>query len=128
MTAQTKNIDMRSEQVASVALSTFFNIMHEWKVSEAQQIQILGTPSSKTFKNWQSSSFLPLNSDTLTRVSYIITIYKNLGLLFPTREQANDWVYKPNKYLKGDSAITLISSGDLNKMHQIAEYLNAQVK
>ena len=75
-------------------------------------------------KNWQSNSFLSLSTDTLTRISYIITIYKNLGSLFPTREQANNWVHKPSKDFKGDSAITLISSGHLGKMRRVAEYLN----
>jgi len=128
VTAQTKNIDMRSEQVASVALSTFFNIMREWNISETEQIAILGTPLSETFKSWQENIVLSLNNDTLKRISYIIVIYKNLRLLFPTSKQANDWVHKPNKDLKGDSAINLISSGHLNKMHQIAEYLNNLIK
>lgn len=123
-----RDIDIKSQRVTEVALKVFFNIMLEWNVPEVQQIQLLGTPSSKTFKKWQNSSFLSLNPDTLTRISYIIKIYKNLGLLFPTREQANDWVHKPNKAFKGDSAITLISSGHLSKIHRIAEYLNNLIK
>ena len=67
-----RDADIESQRIARVALKVFFNIMHEWKVPEAQQIQLLGRPRSKTFKNWQSSSFLSLSPDTLTRISYIV--------------------------------------------------------
>ena len=122
-----RDTDIESQRIARVALKVFFNIMHEWKVPEAQQIQLLGRPPSKTFKNWQSSSFLSLSPDTLTRISYIITIYKNLGLLFPTREQANDWVHKPNRAFESESVLNVISSGHLNQLHQVIKYLNNQL-
>lgn len=126
-TLSPNNIDMKSQRVTLVALNTFFNIMHEWNISEAQQIELLGTPSPKVFKNWQNSIALTLNTDTLKRISYIIAIYKNLGLLFLKREQANDWVHKPNEAFEGKSALNLISSGHLNQMYHVVEYLNNQL-
>ena len=122
-----RDMDVESQRVTKVALKVFFNIMHEWKVPEAQQIQLLGRPPSKTFKNWQSSSFLSLNPNTIIRISYIITIYRNLRILLPTREQANDWVHKPNKAFEGESALNVISSGHLNQLLSVINYLNNQL-
>jgi len=121
------NIDIKSERVARVALKTFFNIMREWHVSEAQQVILLGTPSFEVYKNWRCGIVSPIDDDTLTRISTIITIYKNLGLLFSLRKQANDWVHKPNDAFKGASALDVISSGHLSQMHQIIKYLNNQL-
>lgn len=119
---------MKSERVARVALSTFFNIMREWSIKETQQIALLAAPSPKVFKDWNNNIVTSLNPDTLIRISYIIRIYKYLGILFPKRKQANDWIWKPNKDLEGASAINIMSSGQLSKMHQVVEYLNNQLK
>ncbi|MEI8623594.1 DUF2384 domain-containing protein [Pseudoalteromonas sp. B137] len=128
MSLKPNQLDIKSEQVAQVALKTFFNIMFEWNVTEAQKMALLGSPSPETFKDWQLNESLSLSAETLERISYIITIYKNLGLLFPKREQANAWVHKSNKAFGGASVLCFLSSGSLNQLHEVCVYLNSQLE
>lgn len=128
MPLKPNQLDMKSEQVAQVALKTFFNIMFEWNVTEAQQIALLGSPRPEIFKDWQSNKSSSLSTETLERISCFIIIYKNLGLLFPKREQANEWVHKPNTAFRGASALTFLSSGYLSQLHKVCIYLNNQLK
>lgn len=128
MPLKPNQLDMKSEQVAQVALKTFFNIMFEWNVTEAQQIALLGSPRPEFFKDWQSNKSSSLSTETLERISCFIIIYKNLGLLFPKREQANEWVHKPNAAFRGASALSFLSSGYLSQLHKVCIYLNNQLK
>ncbi|MBB1307774.1 antitoxin Xre/MbcA/ParS toxin-binding domain-containing protein [Pseudoalteromonas sp. SR43-5] len=128
MPLKPNQLDIKSEQVAQVALKTFFNIMFEWNVTEAHQIAFLGNPRPETFKDLQHNQASSLSTDTLERISCFITIYKNLGLLFPKRDQANQWIHKPNTVFGGASALSFLSSGYLNQLHEVCIYLNSQLK
>tara|TARA_B110000211_G_scaffold177693_1_gene200882 strand:+ start:1916 stop:2302 length:387 start_codon:yes stop_codon:yes gene_type:complete len=127
MSLKPNQLDIKSEQVAQVALKTFFNIMFEWNVTEAQQIALLGSPSPEIFKDWQRNESSSLSTETLERISCFIIMYKNLGLLFPNREQANEWVHKSNKVFGGVSALSFLSSGELSQLHKVCTYLNSQL-
>ena len=127
MPLKPNQLDMKSEQVAQVALKTFFNIMLEWNVTEAQQIALLGSPRPEIFKDWQSNKPSPLSTETLERISCFIIIYKNLGLLFSKRERANEWMHNPNKVFGGVSALSFLSSGELSQLHKVCTYLNSQL-
>ncbi|TMP78163.1 DUF2384 domain-containing protein [Pseudoalteromonas sp. S983] len=128
MPLKPNQLDMKSEQVARVALKTFFNIMSEWNVTEAQQMALLGSPHPEIFKDWQRNESASLSTETLERISCFIIIYKNLGLLFPKREQANEWVHKSNKVFGGASALSFLFSGCLNQLHEVCVYLNSQLE
>ena len=127
MPLKPNQLDIKSEQVAQVALKTFFNIMFEWNVTEAHQIAFLGSPRPEIFKDWQRNESSSLSTETLERISCFIIMYKNLGLLFPKREQANEWVHKPNRAFGGASALSFLSSGCLGQLHKVCIYLNSQL-
>ena len=48
---------------------------------------------------------LTVSEEALIRISYVMGIYKNLRLLFPTESQANAWVRKPNRDFDGEPAL-----------------------
>lgn len=63
-------------------------IADAWSLDDAEKSELLGI----------TTQTIPENSDeTLERLSHILGIYKNLRLIFPTEEQANGWVRRPNK-------------------------------
>ena len=113
-------------QTAKVALGVFFNIMAAWQVKTKDQIVLLGQPAESTFYNWKKGKAASLSLDTLERISYIMGIYKALGILFPTRDQADAWPNKPNQAFNGQSALAFMLGGSLVHLSDMRRYLDAQ--
>lgn len=114
------------EKSAQVALSVFFNIMSAWKVRAKDQIILLGKPAESTFYNWKKGKASSLSVDTLERISYVMGIYKALGILFPTREQADAWPQKPNKAFNDETALDFMLKGSIIHLSDMRRYLDAQ--
>lgn len=119
-------LDQHPDKTAKVALSVFFNIMNAWQVKNKEQIILLGKPAESTFYNWKKGKVSNLSLDTLERISYIMGIYKALGLLFPTREQADAWPQKPNKSFNNETALAFMLKGSMIHLSDMRRYLDAQ--
>lgn len=113
-------------KTAQVALNVFFNIMEAWQVKSKDQMVLLGKPAESTFYNWKKGKVSSLSVDTLERISYIFGIYKALGILFPTREQADNWPKKANKAFNNESALDFMLKGSITHLSDMRRYLDAQ--
>ena len=115
-----------TNNTARVALKVFFNIMQAWQVKTKDQIILLGKPAESTFYNWKKGKISSLSADTLERISYIMGIYKALGILFPTRAQADTWLHKPNQAFNLESALDFMLKGSMIHLSDLRRYLDAQ--
>mgnify|MGYP000027896893 CR=1 FL=1 len=113
-------------KTAQVALSVFFNITAAWGVKNNEQRVLLGSPAESTLFKWKKGQVSKISLDTLERISYITGIYKALGILFPTREQADAWVNKPNKDFNGETALKFMLKGSMVNLSDTRRYLDAQ--
>jgi uncharacterized protein (DUF2384 family) len=115
------------EKTAQVALSVFFNIMNAWHVRPNEQMVLLGMPAETTFYEWKKGQASNLSVDTLERISYIIRIYKALGILFPSREQADAWPQRPNKNFNDEPALKFMLKGSVIHLSGMCRYLDLQL-
>jgi hypothetical protein len=113
-------------KTAQVALEVFFNIMAAWQVKGKDQMILLGKPAESTFYNWKKGKVSSLSTDTLERISYVMGIYKALGNLFPTRNQADAWPHKPNKVFNDQTALAFMLKGSMINLSDMRRYLDAQ--
>lgn len=119
-------INKNPAKTAQVALSTFFNITQAWGVKADEQRVLLGSPASSTLFKWKKGEVSKINVDTLERISYILGIYKALGILFTTREQADAWVNKRNRDFNGETALAFMLRGKMANLSETRRYLDAQ--
>lgn len=108
-------------------LRAFFNIAAQWRLSNEQQMTLLGSPSRSTFYKWRTDGARNLPKDTLERISYILGIYKALQLLLPDPEAADGWVARPNAAAPfgGRSALDRMLSGQVADLLAVRQYLDA---
>src|SRR5947207_13761790 len=87
----------RSERarLSGPALKGFFNIMARWKVRDEDARALLGGVSNGPFYEMKRKPDRVLDTDRLTRVSYLIGIFKALNILH-SEKLADAWVYLPN--------------------------------
>lgn len=108
----------------SVALKLFTGIMQEWGIKAKDARVLLGNPPETTYFNWLKTGDAKLGRDTLERISHLQNIYKSLRIIFPSAEQANAWVHKPNEAFNGKSALAVMLQGSILDLHRVHVYLD----
>jgi hypothetical protein len=110
------------------ALRAFFAISERWGLRVNEQRRLLGEPPESTFYKWKRERDGALSRDVLERVSYVLGIYKNLGILFPEPERADAWIRRPNAAptFGGQSALDRMLSGNVADLYVVRQYLDAQ--
>ena len=103
-----KDLQQNPQRTAQVALKTFFNIMKAWLIEPYEQKLLLGSQGNHIYEKWHQGDTGSLSEDVLIRISYIIGIYRGLGLIFNDRSQADSWINKPNEHFNGFSALEYI--------------------
>lgn len=108
-----------------IALTAFLNLSELWKLTTEQQMILLGSPARSTFFKWKKEGGL-LPSDTLERISHLISIHKCLSILFTDPARADEWIHRPNRYWLEQSALDRMLSGKMADIIDVRRYLDAQ--
>lgn len=110
------------------ALRTFFRIAPAWGLTVQQQRALLGWPAASTFHKYKAGDHGALSFDTLTRLSLVIGIYKNLQILYPEPEFADRWVRMPNtnELFGGRPALTLMTDAGIDGLYRVRRLLDGR--
>ncbi|MEX0808997.1 MAG: MbcA/ParS/Xre antitoxin family protein [Dongiaceae bacterium] len=116
------------EKLAGPALRTFFRIAERWRLTNDEQMVLLGVAARSTFFKWRKEGEGTLPRDTLERISYILGIWKALQILLPDERAADEWVKRPNDapLFGGRSALARMLSGHVADLYVVRQYLDAQ--
>ena len=89
---------------------------------------LLGSPARSTYFKWKKEGADAPGRDVLERISYILGIYKDLQLLLPDEQAADEWVRQPNDAVPfgGRSALERMLSGNVADLYEVRRYLDAE--
>ena len=97
MTTQIEQLLQKGSSVTSALLPSIFNIFVLWRLTDDQQVKLLGLSNKKTLHNWKNEpNKATLSREILERASYILGIYKSLQILFHDSVLADLWISTPN--------------------------------
>ena len=115
------------ERLSKSALIAFFNLAREWQLRDEDARELLGGLSASTWYEWKKKPDRVLDVDRITRISYLIGIYKSLHILH-AEELANRWVHLPNKNVifGGRTPLAMMMSGGLLAMQTVRQLLDAR--
>jgi uncharacterized protein (DUF2384 family) len=116
--------------MANAGLRAFFNLAKAWKLTEPQQLSLLGLTSRSTLFAWKSraaAGTVKLGPDTLERLGNLVGIWKALAILFPQNDLADAWIHRPNDNspFMGEAPITLMQFS-LEGLAQVRRHLDAR--
>ena len=119
-----------SEDLAGAGLRAFFSIAKAWKLTENQQLSLLGLTARSTLFAWKSKASagaVKLGPDPLERLSNLVGIWKALAILFPQDEIADQWVHRPNDNFpfQGEAPLALMQFS-LEGLAQVRRHLDAR--
>ena len=124
-------IDLRSNEertrLSPLALKGFFNIVQRWQLKNDEARELLGSVSSSTYYEIKKNPTNTLDVDRITRVSYLIGIYRALHGLYGD-PLADQWVKMPNTntFFSGHSPLEMMIQGGIVAMQQVRALLDSR--
>ena len=118
------------ERLSRGALRSFFNIMRHWRVRDEDARALLGSVSNGPFYDMKRSPGNParlLDPDRLTRISYLVGVFKSLGILY-SDALADAWVQRPNRnpIFAGETPLAFMIRGGLPAMQTVRRLLDSR--
>jgi hypothetical protein len=124
-------IDLNSraerERLSRAALTGFFRLAAAWSVRDEDARELLGGLSSSSFYEWKKQPERVLEVDRITRISYLLGIYKALHILYGDK-LADEWVHLPNTnaIFNGRTPLAYMLGGGLLAMQTVRRLLDAR--
>jgi hypothetical protein len=115
------------ERLSEPGLKAFFSIVARWKVRDEDARALLGGVSNGPFYEMKRKPARVLDVDRLTRISYVIGIFKALQILH-SRGLADTWVHLPNTnaIFGGRSPLDYMIHGGLPALQTVRRLLDAR--
>jgi uncharacterized protein (DUF2384 family) len=113
------------ERLSQSAMDGFFAITEKWRLQMDSAGELLGgIPRSTLYKLKTASG--ALRQDELTRISYVVGIYKALHILLPD-EMADQWMTRPNDnpLFRGLTPLNYVVREGIPGLHQVRSLLDA---
>jgi antitoxin Xre/MbcA/ParS-like protein len=115
------------ERLSPSAIKAFLSIMEKWAVRDEDARELLGGVSNGQYYEMKKKPERTLGTDMLTRISYLVGIFKALNILY-SEELADAWVqrHNTNRIFGGDTPLGYMTKGGLAAMHTVRRLLDAR--
>jgi hypothetical protein len=115
------------ERLSASALAGMFRLMEVWRVRDDDARELLGGLSSSSFYEWKKKPQRVLEVDRITRISYLLGIYKSLHILYGDK-LADEWIHLPNTnaIFQGRTPLAYMLAGGLLGMQTVRRLLDAR--
>lgn len=115
------------ERLSASALKGFFRLVQIWRLRDEDARELLGGVSSSTYYEWKKNPERVLEVDRITRISYLIGIYKSLHIQYGDK-LADEWVAlaNSNSIFSGRTPLQYMMAGGLLAMQTVRSLLDAR--
>ena len=115
------------ERLSPAALKAFFAMAARWKLRDEDARALLGGVSNGPFYEMKRRPDRTLDADRLTRLSYLLGIFKALGVLY-AEPLADEWIQRPNTnpLFGGVTPLEYMVRGGLPAMQAVRRLLDAR--
>ncbi len=115
------------ERLSPSALKAFFNIAERWSIRDEDARVLLGGLSNGPYYSWRKDPERTLDTDMLTRISYLIGIFKALNVLYGEK-LADEWVRLPNQnpIFSGRTPLAYMMAGGVPSLQIVRCLLDAR--
>ena len=114
------------ERLSQSAIDGFFAIIDKWQLPTERAGELLGgMPRSSVYKLRSAAG--TLRQDELTRISYLVGIYKALHILLPD-DLADLWITRPNDHplFHGQPPLDYLVREGIPGFQQVRSLLDAE--
>ena len=121
------NAKPERERLSKAALKGFFKLAAAWKLRDDDARELLGGISSSAYYEWKKNPERTLEVDCITRISYLLGIYKALHIIYGD-QLADAWVGLSNTNIifEGRTPLAYMLGGGMAAMHLVRQLLDAR--
>lgn len=115
------------ERLTPAAIKGFYSLIAAWNIRDEDARELLGGVSSSAFYEWKKTPPRALDVDRITRISYLVGIYKALHILYGD-DLADRWVAMPNTNVifGGRTPLAFMLGGGIPAMQTVRQLLDAR--
>ena len=115
------------ERLSRSAIKAFLTIMEKWGVRDEDARALLGGMSNGPFYEMKKNPNGTLDADTLTRLPYLVGIFKALNIIY-SEALADAWMQRPNsnRIFGGQTPLAYMIKGGLPAMQIVRRLLDAR--
>ena len=115
------------ERLSPSAVKAFLNIMAKWGIRDEDARALLGGISNGPFYEMKKKPDRTLDTDALTRASYLVGIFKALNILHG-QQLADEWVRlsNTNRIFGGLTPLAYMMKGGAPAMQTVRRLLDAR--
>jgi len=115
------------EKLSTSAIKGFIKLAAAWSLRDEEACALLGGLSSSAFYEWKKKPERLLEVDRITRISYLLGIYKALHILYGDK-LADQWVSMPNRNVifGGKTPLHYMQEGGLLAIQTVRQLLDAR--
>lgn len=98
-----------------------------WEISEADQLNLLvmTKESQPSLADLRAGQALPEVKNIVGRVGWLMSIHKNLGLLYPHNDEIKyTWINRGNEVFDNSSPLEIMKEEGIAGIIRVARYLN----
>lgn len=127
--AETVDLSSRlvQQRLSRRAIPAFLKMARLWQLRDEAARQLLGGVSNGAFYQLKRGDKKTLDQDQLTRVSFLVGIFKALNILYG-RKLADAWVTLPNAnpMFEGESPLAYMIRGGVPALMRVRQLLDAR--
>jgi hypothetical protein len=115
------------DRLSASAIRAFFNIMQHWGIRDEDARKLLALTNGPFYEMKKKPEARKVDQDRLTRISYLIGIFKALNILHG-KELADRWIQLPNsnRIFAGETPLEYMIHGGLPAMQTVRRLLDAR--
>jgi hypothetical protein len=115
------------QRLSPAGLKAFFRIMALWRVRDEDARALLGGVTNGPYYEMKRQPDRVVDTDRLTRISYLIGIFKALRILHSER-LADEWVQLPNQnpIFAGEAPLAYMVRGGLPAIQTVRRLVDAR--
>jgi hypothetical protein len=115
------------ERLSFSAQQAFFNIMDRWTIRDEDARALLGGLSNGPYYKWKRAPARLLDTDVLTRISYLVGIFKALNIIYGEK-LADEWVRlaNSNRLFGGLTPLAYMTQGGIPALQSVRRLLDAR--
>lgn len=117
------------ERLSPAALKAFFALVDRWNVRDEDARLLLGGLSNGPYYTWRKAPERTLDTDTLTRVSLLLGIFRALGRTH-AETFADGWVKRRNTHplFGGRTPLEFMIQGGIPAMQNVRQLVESRVQ
>ena len=77
-------------------MRAFFRIAALWRLSETEQLALLGVKSTSILDSWKAGGIADISAETIERLGSVFGIFRAINIILQQPDRADAWMRRPS--------------------------------